>query len=159
MIPRFQPAGLLSPLVGFLAFAATAASTPGNLPEAGRKFLDHYCAECHDTDTKKGGLDLTTLPFEPGNSTNFTRWVLVHDRVSNGEMPPKKKPRPNPADTDDFVKSLASSLTSAEKTREQKEGRATQRRLNRYEYENALRDLLHAPWLQVRNSLPEDGEA
>ena len=40
-----------------------------------------------------------------------------------------------------------------------KEGRATQRRLNRYEYENALRDLLHAPWLQVRDSLPEDGEA
>ena len=38
-------------------------------------------------------------------------------------------------------------------------GRATQRRLNRYEYENALRDLLHAPWLQIRDSLPEDGEA
>src|SRR5207249_2117054 len=40
-----------------------------------------------------------------------------------------------------------------------KEGRATQRRLNRYEYENTLRDLLHAPWLQIRDSLPEDGEA
>ena len=39
------------------------------------------------------------------------------------------------------------------------EGRATQRRLNRYEYENALRDLLHAPWLQIRDALPEDGEA
>jgi len=39
-----------------------------------------------------------------------------------------------------------------------REGRATRRRLNRYEYENALRDLLHAPWLQVRDSLPEDGE-
>src|SRR5207344_2775384 len=40
-----------------------------------------------------------------------------------------------------------------------KEGRATRRRMNRYEYETALRDLLHAPWLQVRDSLPEDGEA
>jgi hypothetical protein len=40
-----------------------------------------------------------------------------------------------------------------------KEGRATQRRLNRYEYENALRDLLYAPWLQIKDSLPEDGEA
>src|SRR5678815_3177024 len=39
------------------------------------------------------------------------------------------------------------------------EGRATQRRLNRYEYENALRDLLHAPWLQIRDALPEDGES
>src|SRR5213075_1763845 len=38
-------------------------------------------------------------------------------------------------------------------------GRATRRRMNRYEYENAVRDLLDAPWLQVRDSLPEDGEA
>src|SRR5207248_525924 len=58
-----------------------------------------------------------------------------------------------------FTNSLASSLISAEQARIAKEGRATQRRLNRYEYENTLRDLLHAPWLQIRDSLPEDGEA
>src|SRR5207249_1508854 len=51
------------------------------------------------------------------------------------------------------------SLVSVEQARMAKEGRATRRRLNRYEYENALRDLLRAPWLQVRDSLPEDGEA
>ena len=39
------------------------------------------------------------------------------------------------------------------------EGRATQRRLNGYEYENALRDLLSAPWLQIRGQFPDDGEA
>ena len=39
------------------------------------------------------------------------------------------------------------------------EGRATLRRLNRHEYENALRDLLGVPWAQVANRLPEDGEA
>ncbi|MES2462297.1 MAG: DUF1587 domain-containing protein, partial [Armatimonadota bacterium] len=33
------------------------------------------------------------------------------------------------------------------------------RRLNGYEYENALRDLFQAPWLQVRDQFPEDGEA
>src|SRR6266853_5347983 len=51
-------------------------------------------------------------------------------------------------------------MTASTKARcRRRKGRATRRRLNRYEYENALRDLLHAPWLQVRNSLPEDGEA
>ena len=39
------------------------------------------------------------------------------------------------------------------------EGRATLRRLNRHEYENALRDLLGVPWAQVADRLPEDGEA
>ena len=33
------------------------------------------------------------------------------------------------------------------------------RRLNRSEYENALRDMLHAPWLLISDQLPEDGEA
>src|SRR6185369_8923154 len=80
-------------------------------------------------------------------------------RVSSGEMPPKKKPRPDAMALDAFTTALSSSLVSAEQLRVGKEGRATQRRLNRFEYENALRDLLGAPWLQIRDSLPEDGEA
>src|SRR5881296_3364367 len=142
-----------------LLFAVAAPVLALDLPRASRQFVEQYCLECHDADTKKGGLDLTALQFDPANSTNFSTWVLVHDRVSNGEMPPKKKARPDSAEAKAFIKSLASSLTEAEEARSTKEGRATQRRLNRYEYENALRELLHAPWLQVRNSLPEDGEA
>src|SRR4029078_4648879 len=38
------------------------------------------------------------------------------------------------------------------------QGRAIRRRLNRQEYENALRDLLGGPWAQVAGRLPEDGE-
>ena len=33
------------------------------------------------------------------------------------------------------------------------------RRLNRYEYENTLKHLLKAPWLQLADRLPEDGTA
>ena len=131
----------------------------GELPAASRQFLDKHCFECHDAEMRKGGLDLTALKFDPANSTNFAAWVLVHDRVSNGEMPPKKKARPDAAELETFTESLSSSLVFAERARLSKEGRATQRRLNRYEYENALRDLLHAPWLQIKDSLPEDGEA
>src|SRR5437667_4388466 len=147
-------------LARFSLLCAVAAPVMArDLPLASRQFVEQYCVECHDGDTKKGGLDLTALKFDPANSTNFSTWVLVHDRVNNGEMPPKKKARPDSAEAEAFTKSLAASLTEAEEARAAKEGRATQRRLNRYEYENALRDLLHAPWLQVRNSLPEDGEA
>src|SRR5256885_10443761 len=138
--------------------AVTGPVMAGDVPAVVRQFVENNCVECHDTDTKKGGLDLTALKFDPANSTNFSRWVLVHDRVSNGEMPPKKKPRPEAAELEEFTKSLASSLVSVEQARMAKEGRATRRRLNRYEYENALRDLLHAPWLQIKDSLPEDGE-
>src|SRR5258708_5270056 len=142
-----------------LLFAATAAVAAADLPPASRRFVEKHCVECHDAEVKKGGLDLTALKFEPAIPTNFSTWVLVHDRVMRGEMPPKKKTRPETTELEAFTKSLSSSLVAAEQTRMAKEGRATRRRLNRYEYENALRDLLHAPWLQVRDSLPEDGEA
>jgi hypothetical protein len=129
------------------------------LPVPCRKFLDAHCTECHDAEMNKGGLDLTALKFDPAQPTNFAKWVLVYDRANNVEMPPKKKPRPEAVELASFLKSLSAPLVASEKSRLGTEGRATQRRLNRYEYENALRDLLHAPWLQIRNSLPEDGEA
>src|SRR2546427_4374288 len=128
-----------------LLFAAMAALAAADLPPAGRQFVEKHCFECHDAEVKKGGLDLAALKFEPANPTNFSTWVLVHDRVMRGEMPPKKKTRPETTELEAFTKSLSSSLVAAEQTRTAKEGRATRRRLNRYEYENALRDLLQAP--------------
>src|SRR5688572_23774125 len=128
------------------------------LPEA-KSFIEKHCAECHDTQTKKAGLDLTTLDYSAEDKTNFGTWVKVHDRVKAGEMPPKKKVRPNATTLDEFLKRLASELTDSEKAIIATDGRGLQRRLNRYEYENALRDLLNVPWVQIRNRLPEDGEA
>src|ERR1051326_9478941 len=142
-----------------LLLAVASASLGASLPSNNLQFLEKHCFECHDAEVKKGGLDLTGLKFDPANSTNFCAWVLVHDRVSKGEMPPQKKPRPAAAEMEAFTNFLAYSLIAAEQARIAKEGRATERRLNRYEYENTLRDLLHAPWLQIRDSLPEDGEA
>ena len=123
-------------------------------------FTDKYCASCHDDVEKKGGLDLTSLAFKAGDRVNISQWVKVHDRLQAGEMPPaEKQKRPEPAELNAFVQSLAATLTSAEKDAVAREGRATQRRLNGYEYENALRDLLAAPWLQVKAQFPDDGEA
>jgi len=144
-------------LFTFLAsiMPAKAAMTPPS-PE---KFLTKYCIECHDSETKKGGLDLATLKRDHSNPTNFTKWVLVHDRVNAGEMPPKKKARPEAPEQTAFLGVISASLTKSGQARIALQGRATQRRMNRYEYENVLRDLLSVPWLQVRDALPEDGEA
>jgi len=122
-------------------------------------FIEDRCADCHDAEVKKGGLDLTSLAFQPTEIKNFNEWVKVFDRVSAGEMPPKKKPRPDPAELAGFTGELSSILIAAEDERTATEGRSTLRRLNRYEYENTVRDLLHAPWLQLKDGLPEDGES
>jgi hypothetical protein len=84
--------------------------------------------------------------------------VKVYDRVKAGEMPPKKKARPEAAALENFLRTMASTLTASEQAMNAGDGRAMQRRLNRYEYENALRDLLNVPWAQVKDKLPLEGE-
>lgn len=124
-----------------------------------QKFLQSHCVECHDAETRKGNLDLTALPFKLAAATNHAQWVIIHDRVAAGEMPPAKRERPPAGELSAFTNQLAAELVATEQGRIVAEGRATRRRLNRYEYENTLRDLLGLPWLQIRDALPEDGEA
>jgi mono/diheme cytochrome c family protein len=145
--------------VGALALLALWPLHGATLPPKVDTFIDDRCASCHDSDEKKGGLDLTELSFDPADPKNFTSWVKVFDRVSANEMPPKKKPRPAAGELADFTAALGDALTAAETRRTATEGRSTLRRLNRYEYENTVRDLLCAPWLQLKDGLPEDGEA
>ncbi len=146
---------LLAGASAMLGGAALHAAPP---PAAAVAFVDKYCASCHNDVDKENGLDLTSLAYEPADGTNLAVWVKVHDRVKSGEMPPKKKARPEAADLEKFVQTMASTLTASERAMIASDGRAVQRRLNRYEYENALRDLLNVPWAQVRDKLPLEGE-
>lgn len=159
--PRRLSLGFTGVIARLGAMVATALSLPAapRPPREVSAFVEQHCANCHDDVEKKGGLDLTALALQPEQPKNFAIWVKVHDRVMAGEMPPKTKPRPAADDVVRFAAALARPLVAAEKSAEEGQGRATQRRLNRYEYENAVRDLLGAPWLQIRDGLPEDGEA
>jgi hypothetical protein len=150
-----RPRLLLCSVVALTVAGGVRSDAAGDF----QPFLEKYCVDCHDAETKKGGLDLEALKFDLSSPKDFAKWVTVHDRVRDGEMPPKKKARPEPAAMQAFTDQLSASLIATEQARTDAEGRATRRRLNRYEYENALRDLLQAPWLQVRDALPEDGEA
>src|SRR5260370_42082349 len=115
---------------GLLAFGAAAPLRSQPAPKAVPALLESHCFECHNSDLKKGGLDLTALKFETKNPDTFGRWVQVLDRVSAGEMPPKKKPRPQAAELRAFTNSLYSALLVADRGRVASEGRAIQRRLN-----------------------------
>src|SRR4051794_24241541 len=64
------------------------------LPKTLNTLFDEHCLECHDAQTKKGGLDLEKLGTQFGEPSQFSEWVKIHDRMRAGEMPPKKKARP-----------------------------------------------------------------
>jgi hypothetical protein len=135
--------------------AAHAPRKPA-MPPAAQSFLRQNCVDCHSKTKASGGLDLTTA-FRPDNTSNFNLWVKVVDRVSAGEMPPKAARQPSPDSRKNFLAVLSQPLIAVNEARVRREGRSTWRRMNRYEYENTLRDLLDAPWLQIKEMLPEDG--
>lgn len=122
-------------------------------------FVSDYCTSCHNDVSRKGQLDLTGLGFNASDPGNLATWIKVYDRVKEGEMPPRGRARPDATRQKDFVEGLARSIAATERAALAGEGRSIQRRLNRYEFENALRDLLGVPWAQVASRLPEDGEA
>jgi hypothetical protein len=158
----------LSAAIGLLAGAAD--NTPTSLgdgaaprveviPNAARTFVADHCIRCHNADRKVANLDLTSPAYDPAHAGNFALWVRVYDRVAAGAMPPEGAKQPDPAKRGAFVAGLAETFVASERRLLAGEGRSTQRRMNRLEYENALRDLLGVPMAQVAAHLPEDGEA
>lgn len=146
------------PLLLVLGLAATplpAATT--EFPSNAKTFLEKRCFDCHDEQTKKGNLDLTSLSTDFTDREAFARWVKVHDRLRDGDMPPKKKEQPTAPERETMLKTLSGVLAGADQQRQREQGRVPLRRLNRTEYENTIRDLFSMPGLQVKEMLPEDG--
>jgi hypothetical protein len=136
----------LHPALILLLVAAALAAEP-------RVFLEKHCFECHDAETKKGGLDLTTLRYDAAKPE---KWVLLHDAVAAGEMPPaKRKSQPAPAERAAFVAELGGRLTTDIAAAHPH--RIGLRRLTRQEFENSLKDLLALPRLDITALLPADG--
>ncbi len=105
-------------------------------------FFEQHCYDCHDDIDSEGGLNLVDLKFDPENPKNRAHWEAVFQRVETGEMPPKKKKRPEAKAIVDFLEKLESPLIEADREELLKTGRVHARRLTAREYENSLHDLL-----------------
>src|SRR5579862_7251932 len=140
----------------YLSAADTNVSS-GSMPPSVRTFIAKNCAACHQPPSPPLGIDLTTLTFNLNDVDSFGRWVRIHDNVRDGKMPPGGSNLLREADRAAFVSAVAEPMIAYQHLRAATEGRAVLRRLNRYEYESSIRQLLSAPWLQLKDSLPEDG--
>ncbi|MCO8124177.1 DUF1592 domain-containing protein [Stieleria sp. TO1_6] len=128
-------------------------------PAIGGAFLQQHCNHCHDDATAEGGLDLANLKLDADDPANLAKWARIHDRVDAGEMPPADEPRPDDSEVSEFVALTRATLRDIWKQRYATRGRVGGRRLNPVEYEYTLRDLLAAPWLELKEMLPPDPEA
>lgn len=123
--------------------------------------MKRYCFDCHDDTTKEGALSLETLLSVETRSVasesfpDLSIWTRIHDRIAAGEMPPHDSVQPSAAERADLVTGLRQALHDKSLDAQQRDGRATIRRMNRTEYEYTLQDLLNIS-VNLKELLPED---
>lgn len=125
------------------AYAAAQAPVPAKeeaFKSKVRPYLTRNCVACHNAKNKTGGIAVDSLQTAATLATEGDHWEKILRKVKTGEMPPSQFPRP-PLDQTTaftgFVESELDRLAAAQPD----PGRVTIHRLNRAEYNNAVRDL------------------
>jgi hypothetical protein len=126
-------------------FVGVLISFPVATPVAGADhaalLIKNYCVDCHDSGIRKGDLSLEDADLKnPGADPKL--WEKVVEKLQHRHMPPIGEPRPDNEAYNRVVAQLSSALDRSA-TAAPSPGRTdTFRRLNRTEYQNAIRDLL-----------------
>ena len=120
-----------------------------------RALLDRYCVACHNERLRTADLaldahDVTRVAEAP------EVWETVFRKLRAGAMPPPPRPRPDAATYDRFIAWLETELDRAAADDPDPGRTEAFHRLNRTEYQHAVRDLLDLE-IDVAALLPADG--
>ena len=124
-------------------------------PQEIRDFLSSHCYSCHGPDKQKNDLRFDTLSFDLSDHETAIEWDDIYVAITTGEMPPKKKPQPDPEvllATSDLLRDL---LFDAAKAAHDDVSDTKLRRLNKMEYANTIRDLLGVEITNL-DTIPEE---
>ena len=105
-------------------------------------YLETHCVDCHDGTSDKSDFRIDKLSGKVGFE-DTPQWLEVMERISSGEMPPKKtKKRPGAEESAGIVAWISSRMSEGETARMAARGRVSYNRLTRDEYVNTVRDLI-----------------
>jgi len=119
-----------------------------------RGTLERYCVTCHNQRLATAGLKLDEADVaKPGEGAEI--WEKVVRKLRTGMMPPPNMPQPSMEDRRALLSWLETSLDKAAAAKPNPGRTETLRRLNRTEYQNAIRDLLSVD-IDAASFLPAD---
>ncbi len=118
------------------------------------EFLGNHCLDCHDQDSQTAGIDFSVRLAQPA-AVDVAFWERVVRKFPERQMPPPTEPRPTAAEYRAVLSELEASLDALALRAPQPGRTDTLRRLNRTEYQNAIRDLLDVE-IDATDLLPAD---
>ena len=127
--------------LGLAAQTPSATLAADEFSSSIRPFLTRNCQGCHNAKNQTGGLAVDQLTSAATLTTHADEWEKILRKVKTGEMPPVGFPKPAPAIASRFTAWAETELDRLAAQRPDP-GRVTAHRLNRTEYNNAVRDLL-----------------
>src|SRR6266481_8501852 len=130
---------------------STGAVTPVS---SHRQVIDRYCVTCHNQKLKTAGLTLDEADVASPGATGEV-WEKVVRKLRTSTMPPPNMPQPSIEDRRALLSWLETSLDKAAAAKPNPGRTDTLRRLNRTEYQNAIRDLLLLD-IDANSLLPPD---
>ena len=154
---------ILSAVAGSVEAAGPQQESTGALPatiSSHAALLEQYCVTCHNERLRSLGtvplelqtVDLATVPAEA------EIWEKVIRKLRTGSMPPPGRPRPDTAAAEGFASWLETEIDRAAAAHPDPGRTEPLHRLNRTEYQNAIRDLL-ALDIDAASLVPADDQS
>ena len=143
----------LSPLTAGQTTSSRPQASPAE-PSPLRPVLNRYCVGCHNDRLRTADLSLDAMDAVHV-AGGAEVWEKVIGKLRSGAMPPPGRPRPDPAVVEDMLAWLETELDRAAALAPEPGRTDSVHRLNRAEYQNAIRDLL-ALDVDVASLLPAD---
>ena len=106
-------------------------------------FLESYCLNCHDSDAKKGDLDLSCFTNDDAVMRDRAIWRSVFEKIESHQMPPpKQKSQPTDAQRQELMTWIMDIAARPDPVLGAADpGKPALRRLTRLEYNNTICDL------------------
>lgn len=119
-------------------------------------FFQTYCLDCHDSGDAEAGLDLSSFSSLDQIPEEIEKWNRIVNRIADHQMPPRDSELPTLESRDAIVAAIQDTIHAAVCAGGVSPGPPLQRRLNRTEYANTIRDLLGIQ-VDAGHALPADG--
>lgn len=123
------------------AGGASQRVAPGAAISSQRNLINQYCVTCHSERRRVAGLALDAANVDAAGAQAHT-WEKVVAKLNANAMPPVGSPRPSEEARQAFIAWLENELDRAAAARPSVGRTSPFHRLNRTEYQNAVRDLL-----------------
>ncbi|MCM2372947.1 DUF1592 domain-containing protein [Aporhodopirellula aestuarii] len=152
---------VLVALLSDSAYATDASTqTPAEIAASqwvstGWPLLETYCLDCHSSDYAEAEVDLSDFNTLEGVQRHSDLAVRVISMIRFAAMPPEDAAIPEIAERRELADRLDALVYHATCDLRPRPGRTTARRLNRAEYNNAIRDLFGTD-LRPADQFPSD---